>query len=69
MAIRRGETRAWQKSTHSGGNGACVEVASPETEVIAVRDSKDPSGPALSFSPQAWTSFIEDVNDGSFKRA
>ncbi|MBB5939853.1 DUF397 domain-containing protein [Streptomyces zagrosensis] len=67
MAIRRGDTHAWQKSTHSGGNGACVEVASPGIQVIAVRDSKDPSGPSLSFSPESWDSFIADVNGGAFK--
>ncbi len=67
MAIRRGETHAWQKSTHSGGNGACVEVASPATEIIAVRDSKDPSGPSLAFSPESWNSFIGGVNGGAFK--
>jgi len=36
----------WRKSSHSGANGACVEVAEPGGAVIAVRDSKDPQGPA-----------------------
>ncbi|WP_229398213.1 DUF397 domain-containing protein [Micromonospora okii] len=53
-------TRArWRKSTYSGGNGGdCVEVADNLPGVVAVRDSKDPSGPALAFSPAAWAGFV-----------
>ncbi|MGH7735076.1 MAG: DUF397 domain-containing protein [Gemmatimonadales bacterium] len=35
----------WRKSSYSSANGACVEVALFQ-DVIAVRDSKDPDGPA-----------------------
>jgi hypothetical protein len=44
----------WRKSSYSGGgNGGCVEMArSPES--IAVRDSKNPSGPILFFPATAW---------------
>jgi hypothetical protein len=46
----------WRKSSHSGDEGACVEMAVlPGT--VAVRDSKDPSGPALLFPPAAWAAF------------
>ncbi|GAB3848515.1 hypothetical protein GCM10029963_31500 [Micromonospora andamanensis] len=49
----------WRKSTRSGGNGGeCVEVADNLPGVVAVRDSKDPHGPALTFTPTAWTTFI-----------
>lgn len=49
---------AWQKSSHSGGNGGtCVEVARNLEAVVAVRDSKDPDGPALAVPPAAWRSF------------
>ena len=52
------EVGVWRKATHSGDNGGgCVEVATADTE-IAVRDSKDPAGPNLSFAPSAWRSFL-----------
>jgi hypothetical protein len=56
----------WKKSSYSG-NGNCVEVAKPPA-AVAVRDSKDPNGPALSFTPDAWTAFIAGVNDGTFEQ-
>ena len=74
-------TRAqWRKSSYSGGNGACIEVAhvpvqwrksscssadgqcvgvASSPEVVAVRDSKDPGGPALVFTLGAWAAFTE----------
>lgn len=66
MAIRQGATDTWTKSSYSGGNGACVEVKSPTTHEISVRDSKDPQGPSLAFSPNAWTAFVADVSRGAF---
>ncbi|MFJ6195625.1 DUF397 domain-containing protein [Micromonospora sp. NPDC092111] len=49
-------TAAWRKSSHSGDEGACVELA-PLPDRIAVRDSKDPTGPVLLFPPAAWAAF------------
>ncbi|MET9219764.1 DUF397 domain-containing protein [Streptomyces sp. NPDC088197] len=66
MAIKLGSTPAWMKSSRSTGNGACVEVKSPAVESVVVRDSKDPQGPVLSFSPEAWTAFVTDVDRGAF---
>ena len=48
---------SWRRSTRSGNSGNCVEVADNLTHVVAVRDSKDPTGPALTFSPVAWAAF------------
>jgi hypothetical protein len=46
----------WRKASASG-NGNCVEVADNLPGVVAVRDSKDPAGPVLTFTPDAWHAF------------
>jgi hypothetical protein len=46
----------WRKSTYSLSNGNCVEVGTGQ-ETVAVRDSKDPAGPVIDVSPQAWIKF------------
>ncbi|MBB5828265.1 DUF397 domain-containing protein [Micromonospora carbonacea] len=49
----------WRKSTRSGSNGGeCVEVADNLAGIVAVRDSKDPHGPALTFPATAWATFV-----------
>ncbi|MGP4046536.1 DUF397 domain-containing protein [Streptomyces sp. 2A115] len=50
----------WRKSTYSGGSsGECLEVNdSPAPTRIPVRDSKNPHGPAITFSAPAWTAFV-----------
>ncbi|MFY1700343.1 DUF397 domain-containing protein [Micromonospora sp. WMMA1923] len=49
----------WRTSTRSSGNGGnCVEVADNLPDLVAVRDSKDPTGPALTFSPATWHTFL-----------
>jgi hypothetical protein len=54
----------WRKSTASAG-GDCVEVAFTDTSVL-VRDSKDPRGPMLAFSPSEWRAFLTGARDGEF---
>ncbi|MEV6973038.1 DUF397 domain-containing protein [Kitasatospora sp. NPDC093806] len=50
---------AWRKSSYSSNEGGeCVEVAETAAAVL-VRDSKDKSGPQLTFSPDAWAAFVE----------
>lgn len=57
----------WRKSSRSGATGSnCVEVAELSGGVRAVRDSKDPSGPALRFTPSEWSAFVAGVRDGEF---
>ncbi|MEU4369192.1 DUF397 domain-containing protein [Micromonospora chersina] len=52
----------WRKSTRSNGSGGnCVEVAGNLPGVVAVRDSKDPTGPVLAFAPDAWRAFVTRV--------
>ena len=59
---------SWRKSTRSGTTGNCVEVADNLDAIVAVRDSKDPEGPALTVSPRSWGSFIGEVSAGFLDR-
>lgn len=51
-------TAAWRKASYSGDTGGdCVEVAAQPCR-IAVRDSKNPEGPAFTVSPAAFAAFV-----------
>ncbi|WP_432106847.1 DUF397 domain-containing protein [Streptomyces sp. AA1529] len=59
---------AWLKSSYSGNNGGnCLEVAVDHPgSALPVRDSKNPTGPALLISTPAWQAFVARVRDGGF---
>jgi predicted secreted Zn-dependent protease len=56
----------WRKSSYSDNGGNCVEVATNPPHIVAMRDSKNPAGPALSVSAQAWSSFVRGIKHGEF---
>ncbi len=58
----------WRKSTRSGDNGECVEIATVGAHV-AVRDSKHPDGPKLVFTGRAWRVFLGGLRHGEFDLA
>jgi hypothetical protein len=67
MNIPEVNSALWKKSSRSNGNGGnnCVEVAlAPDG--AAVRDSKDPHGPALVFTTAEWAAFVGGAKDGEF---
>lgn len=60
-------TAAWRKATASGGTGGdCVEVAPLSQGRVAVRDSKNRSGPVLVFTASEWAAFRDGITKGEF---
>jgi hypothetical protein len=57
---------SWIKSSLSYCNSNCVEVASLPDGGVGVRDSKDPSGPVLRFTPGEWHAFLGGARTGEF---
>jgi len=52
----------WRKSTYSNGSGGdCVEIADRPRGAHALRDSKNPDGPNLIFTPHQWRTFTEKI--------
>ncbi|WP_373862848.1 DUF397 domain-containing protein [Nocardia amamiensis] len=58
----------WFKSSYSGSQGDCVEVAFLPEGGVGVRDSKNLTGPALVFTPGEWNAFTSGVVAGEFHR-
>lgn len=55
----------WRKSVKTQNSGACVEVARVDG-VIGVRDSKNPGGPVLEFTPVEFEAFLDGAAKGEF---
>lgn len=55
----------WRKSGRSDSNGNCVELRKKDDRV-EMRDSKDPTGPVLTFDREAFADFIRGVKAGQF---
>jgi Domain of unknown function (DUF397) len=56
----------WRTSSRSSGAGQCVEVADNLPEVVAIRDSKDRTGPVLTFGHESWSAFVTSIHGGGF---
>ncbi|MGX1805720.1 DUF397 domain-containing protein [Nocardia sp. NPDC055321] len=56
----------WFKSSRSTASQDCVEVAFLDAGHVGVRDSKNPGGPALVFTPGEWNAFVAGVEGGEF---
>ncbi|EHK89092.1 DUF397 domain-containing protein [Saccharomonospora azurea] len=57
---------AWRKSSYSGAMGNCVEVARLASGDVAVRNSRDPRGPALVYTQAEIAAFLAGAKEGEF---
>jgi hypothetical protein len=67
LSGRERKNLTWHKARSSTVNGQCVEIASVVGK-IAIRDSKDPSGPILVYTPAEFSAFLEGARNGEFDR-
>jgi hypothetical protein len=56
----------WRKSSHSGYQGNCVEIAALQHGEFAIRNSRDPEGPSLIFTRAEFAAFLRGAKDGEF---
>lgn len=56
----------WRKSTYSGSEGSCVEVAEAADGGRWLRDTKDRTRPAHYFTAAEWDAFLRGAKDGEF---
>ena len=54
----------WQKSSFSNSQGNCVEIGEINSNVVAMRDSKNPLGPVLLFERDDLRSFVTNIKNG-----
>ncbi|MCX4744986.1 DUF397 domain-containing protein [Kitasatospora sp. NBC_01287] len=62
MTVPEITARGWYKSSYSAQANDCVETGHLVAGGMAVRDSKDPEGPALAFPTGAWQTFVACVH-------
>ncbi|RCG27915.1 DUF397 domain-containing protein [Sphaerisporangium album] len=55
---------SWVKSSYSGEEGDCVELATLHDNGMAIRDSKRSDGPVVRISTSAWTAFRSSLKSG-----
>ncbi|MEE1754654.1 DUF397 domain-containing protein [Streptomyces sp. SP18CS02] len=58
----------WTKSSHSNATGNCVEMAELPGGQVAIRNSRDPEGPALVYTRDEVAAFVAGARDGDFDR-
>jgi hypothetical protein len=59
----------WKKSELSGNGSDCIEIASsPDGSAVFIRDSKNPTGPALCFTRSEWVAGRDGVKSGEFDK-
>ncbi|MFF2657667.1 DUF397 domain-containing protein [Kitasatospora sp. NPDC058032] len=56
----------WIKSAVSAPSGQCVELAATGNREFAIRNSRDPQGPALLFTPAEIRAFVQGAKAGEF---
>src|SRR5690349_4519386 len=56
----------WRRSSRSAGDNDYVEVADNLPGIVALRDSRNPDGPALVFNLREWEAFVGGAKDGEF---
>jgi hypothetical protein len=66
MSARELSGAAWRKSQRSNSQGACVEIARISAETVAMRNSRDPQGPALICQRDAIVALMAGLRDGKF---
>jgi Domain of unknown function (DUF397) len=66
MSARDLSGAAWRKSQRSNSQGACVEIARIGTEMVAMRNSRDPHGPALICHRDAIVALMDGLRVGQF---
>jgi hypothetical protein len=59
----------WKKSSYSGPQGNCVEVADMADGQVAMRNSRHPDGAVLVFTRAEWDAFLSGARDGEFGTA